>query len=126
MLTTRRQPENDDDDYLQIVKDIILAHIDKESVFAFLFGSRALNKHRQKADIDIGIFTTDETTETNIHHIINAIEESIVPYKVDIIDFNKADKNFKKIALQHIVIWNQPKDLTIQKIINPLIVFNAP
>jgi hypothetical protein len=40
------------------------------------------------------------------------IEEN-VDYPVDVVDFTRVDEDFKNLALKHIKIWNQPKDLKI-------------
>lgn len=105
--------KKNDDTYLQIVKDIVLSHIDKEKVFVILFGSRALDNYRSKADIDIGLITKNTPLDRTIHRVINAIDESIVPYKVDIIDFKQTDDDFKKVALKNVIVWNKPKNFQI-------------
>lgn len=43
------------------------------------------------------------------YKIINKIEESEIPYRVDIVDFTLVGEKFKKIALQEIEVWNDPK-----------------
>ncbi|MEJ5352672.1 MAG: hypothetical protein WHS65_13900 [Melioribacteraceae bacterium] len=45
--------------------------------------------------------------------IKKAFEVSIIPYNVDLIDFGKVDKEFKKIALGEIEVWNKAKDFDI-------------
>jgi hypothetical protein len=41
------------------------------------------------------------------------LEECIVPYKIDLIDFYHVDKDFKKEALNTIQIWNCPKNINL-------------
>lgn len=57
----------------------------------FLFGS-FLNKEKF-FDIDLGI--SGEFDEKILPQLREDFEESNFPYKVDIVDFNQADKNFK-------------------------------
>lgn len=43
-----------------------------------------------------------------IENIKEGLDESIVPFRYDIIDFIDADEEFKKYALREIRIWNKP------------------
>jgi len=92
--------------YLDIIKNIVLSNIDRSEHFVFLFGSRARGNKSRTADVDIGILGKKPIGKI-YYKIIDEIEESIVPYKVDVIDFSLADEKFKKIAMQNIEVWNQ-------------------
>jgi hypothetical protein len=46
-------------------------------------------------------------------HLDAELEESIVPFKIDLIDFYQVDKDFKKEALKIIQIWNCPKNIKL-------------
>ena len=94
--------------YLTMIKEIIFSIIDKNEYKVFLFGSRATKNFNRYSDVDIG-FLGNKPIGNAYYKIINKIEESNIPYKVDIIDFALVDENFKKIALQEIEIWNDPK-----------------
>ena len=71
----------------------------------FLFGSRAMGEQSKSSDIDIGVMS-GELDRKMIFKIKEIIDESFVPFKVDIVDFSKVDENFKKKALRKIVRWN--------------------
>ena len=58
------------------------AELDK----AVFFGSRATGKFKQGSDIDIALFTNDKSIASHIAFLLN--EESLLPYKFDIIDYN--------------------------------------
>ena len=73
-----------------------------------MFGSRATHKSTNYSDVDVGILGKKPLGKV-YYKIINQIEESIIPYKVDIVDFALVDEKFKKIALQEIEIWNDPE-----------------
>jgi predicted nucleotidyltransferase len=92
--------------YLDIIKNIVLSNIDRSEHFVFLFGSRARGSKKKSADVDIGIMGKKPIGKI-YYKIINEIEESIVPYKVDVIDFSLVDQNFKRITMEKIVVWNQ-------------------
>lgn len=93
-------------DYLELTKEIILKHIDCKKFKVFLFGSRACGNEKFYSDIDIGILGKEKLNSVVIANIENELEESIVPYNVDIVDFSKVDKDFKRYALEKIIKWN--------------------
>lgn len=99
--------------YVEIAKRIILSQIDKERISVFIFGSRAAGKEKHDSDLDIGLWSTTKISSTLIRKLNDSIEESIVPYHIDIIDFTRADKKFKKIALEKIEIWNKGKGFNL-------------
>jgi predicted nucleotidyltransferase len=91
--------------YLDITKNIVLQHIANNNFKVFLFGSRACGNEKKMSDIDIGILGNEKFPLQLKFKIQEAIEESIVPFKVDIIDFFNVDGNFKEEALKKIVEW---------------------
>ena len=95
------------DKYLELVKKIILENIPKDEFDVFLFGSRADGTNYFASDIDIGVKGSDLLDKKIIYKIKDKIDESMVPFKVDIIDFNDVNETFKKEALKDIEIWNK-------------------
>jgi len=86
------------------LKKLLKQNLPADSKF-FLFGSRAMGEHSKSSDIDIGVMSENLDNKT-ILKIKEIIDESFVPFKVDIIDFSKTDENFKREALRRIVRWN--------------------
>ncbi len=81
------------------IKKIIFQHINPKQYQAFIFGSRATNKHKKYSDYDIGIWGK-KLVPSNIKVLIEeALEESNIPYKIDIVDFSLVSSNFRKVAL---------------------------
>ena len=99
----------DDEKYLNMLKEIILSIVDRKKVMVFLFGSRVSGRHSTGVDADIGLLADDKLSANLYHNLRNAIDESIIPWEVDIIDFTRVDPSFKAEALKDIVIWNKPK-----------------
>jgi len=95
--------------HIELLKEIILSNIDRDKYLVFLFGSRAGSQHRDNSDIDVGFYGAD-SSEKYFQTIKDLLNESIIPYHVDLVDFFSAESKFKKIALENIEIWNQPKD----------------
>ncbi len=100
-------------DYIDILKQIVLKHIPKDNFAVFLFGSRAVGNAKPLSDIDIGILGLEPLPTIIKVDLESDLEESIVPYKIDLIDFYQVDKDFKKEALNTIQIWNCPKNISL-------------
>ena len=99
--------------YIDIVKQIVLKHVPNDAFAIFLFGSRAAGNAKPLSDIDIGILGTEPIPMIVKAHLDAELEESIVPFKIDLIDFYQVDKDFKKEALKKIQIWNCPKNIKL-------------
>ncbi len=99
--------------YIDIVKQIVLKHVPNDAFAIFLFGSRAAGNAKPLSDIDIGILGTEPIPMIVKAHLDVELEESIVPFKIDLIDFYQVDKDFKKEALKKIQIWNCPKNIKL-------------
>lgn len=100
-------------DYVDIVRQIVLKKVPLDKYLVFLFGSRVAGNAHAMSDIDVGFWG-----ESNLPLMLKAeiemeIEESIVPFRVDLIDFNQADSAFKQEALKKIIIWNSPGNLKL-------------
>jgi uncharacterized protein len=95
------------DQYIQLAKDIILKNIDTKSVSVFLFGSRANNETGKSADIDIGFISQDKIYPSLFRRLNEELENSRIPYHVDLIDFSKVNADFKNTAMKKIDIWNK-------------------
>ena len=84
------------------IKEIIFRFLDTKKYQVFIFGSRATGKAKKFSDYDIGISGKDVVSSQVKILIEEALEESNLPYKVDIVDFSLVSSNFKKIALSKI------------------------
>ncbi|MDM8560794.1 nucleotidyltransferase domain-containing protein [Candidatus Parabeggiatoa sp. HSG14] len=72
----------------------------------FLFGSRAKGETSSTADIDIGILPKKPLDNTILWELQETIEDSFVPYHVDLVDFSKISETFKQHALKKTIPWN--------------------
>ena len=86
----------------------MLRHIPKDYA-VFLFGSRARDKKIRFSDIDIGVLGAIEFPVKVRRRIEEDLESSIVPYRVDIVDFLKVEDYFREEAMQNIEIWQNGK-----------------
>ena len=99
--------------YIDIVKQIVLNHVPKNEFAVFLFGSRAASNSNSLSDIDVGIMGTKPLPTLIMADLDSDLEESIVPFKIDLIDFYQVDQAFKNEALSSIQIWNCPKNIKL-------------
>ncbi len=84
------------------IKNIIFQFLDPKEYQVFIFGSRVTGKAQKYSDYDVGI-RGKKSLPSKIKVLIEeALEESDLPYKVDIIDFSLVSPNFKKVALSKI------------------------
>jgi predicted nucleotidyltransferase len=67
----------------------------------FLFGSRAKGTGNDKSDIDIGIISDTRITGRQLLAIQEKLEQIPTLLKIDVVDFNSVDDEFKMIALKH-------------------------
>lgn len=97
--------------YLNKIKDIINKNIDTGKTSVFLFGSRTGSSCSFASDIDIGLLDSSAIDNKIIMRIKNEIEESIIPFHVDIVDFAAVSHSFKEIAMEKIIVWNKGRFL---------------
>lgn len=64
--------------------------------FVWVFGSRAKNRAKKFSDLDLAIDMGEPIPKTLLTNILFELEESDLPYKVDVIDWNHISDNFKK------------------------------
>ncbi len=89
----------EEDKYIEEIRDIIFKFLDPKEYNVFVFGSRAAGKAGKFSDYDIGIIGKKSVSSFKKVLIEEALEESNIPYKVDIVDFSLVSPEFKKIAL---------------------------
>ncbi|MCX7735631.1 MAG: nucleotidyltransferase domain-containing protein [Candidatus Kapabacteria bacterium] len=89
---------------IRYIKKLLKEKLPEGSQY-FLFGSRAKGTSVNFSDIDIGVIS-DKKLDDIIIEIKEIIDESFVPYNVDIIDFKKVSKKFKDEAMKKIELWS--------------------
>lgn len=87
--------------YQNLIREILQKYTSPKAKI-FIFGSSI--KSRRFKDIDIGI-QDSEINESSLRKAKEELEDSILPYKVDIIDFEKVDQDFKKKVFEDQILW---------------------
>ncbi len=90
---------------LSRLKDMVLQSLKSQNVGIVLFGSRAREDSRPYSDVDIGIIPHGAFDKTRITILREKIEESTIPYKVEIVNLEEASEEFKKGIMKDAVIW---------------------
>lgn len=83
----------------QEIKKIVFNFISPKDYKAFVFGSRATSKAKKYSDYDIGLIGKKPVPSLKLALIKDALEESNLPYNVDVVDFSLVSPSFKKVAL---------------------------
>jgi predicted nucleotidyltransferase len=63
-----------------------------------------VGNYSRNSDIDIGVMA-EHLDQGVIIKLKEIIEESFVPFKVDIVDFSRVDDVFRKQALRRTIPW---------------------
>lgn len=86
-----------EDQWKALIRQIVQKYLGND-VRVFIFGSRATGKNRKWSDIDVGI-VTKEKLGNQILFIQDDLEQSDIPYRVDVVDFKTVSPQFAKVAL---------------------------
>lgn len=86
--------QNDD---LAIIKTILRKNVPKAKIW--IFGSRAKGKGKAKpfSDLDLAIDLGREMTLEEYSALSSEFEDSLLPYKVDVVDLCNIDDSFREI-----------------------------
>lgn len=76
------------------LRKMVLAALGEGDAAVYLFGSCARGDVRPRSDIDIGILPRDEIPASFFIDLAEAIEDSTIPYDVEIVDLREVDAAF--------------------------------
>jgi len=88
---------------IEELKKILIDFFKDKGVKIYLFGSRARGDNSIFSDVDIGIISDNDISK-HIVYLRELLEESSIPYKIDIVDLSKNDRLYK-IVLQEGIRW---------------------
>jgi predicted nucleotidyltransferase len=96
----------DGDPYLDRIKDIVLDALAGYSVTVYLFGSRARGTARRASDVDIAVEAHRPLPPGVLARLRDTLEESTVPYRVEILDLASAGDALRRRVKQEGVVWS--------------------
>jgi uncharacterized protein len=97
------------DKYIEQVREIVLAHTKGLPVEVYFFGSRADGTHEFYSDVDIAIEAKGNLPRTLFPDLTEALEESTVPYRVDVVNLKAADEIFRAKVKRTGIKWQTLK-----------------
>jgi predicted nucleotidyltransferase len=95
------------EDSLKILIKILKSVINEKGVEVYLFGSRDTGKATSTSDIDIGIVLKKNMGSDKVIALLKEkIENSNIPYKVDVVDLSQVSESFRKQILKEgKILW---------------------
>lgn len=91
--------------YQQQLMTIILKLIPHCKIY--LFGSRARKSNRAGSDIDLALNAGQKIDLSMLAKINAAIEESNVPFFVDIVDLHATTNEFNEMIKKDLIVWKE-------------------
>jgi predicted nucleotidyltransferase len=89
---------------LELVKQIINNTVNDLNIQVYMYGSRAKGTAWKYSDIDLALSSSKGKIPPNtISKLSLDFEESLLPYKVDIIDLHTVSENFKEAIAADLV-----------------------
>ena len=86
-----------EDQWKALIKQTVQKYLGNDAR-VFIFGSRATGTNRKWSDVDVGIVAREKLNH-QILFIQDDLEQSNIPYRVDVVDFDTVTPQFAKIAL---------------------------
>jgi predicted nucleotidyltransferase len=90
---------------LEELRNIVLDVLQGENVKVYLFGSWARQEEKTSSDIDIAIEPISRLSLLTWTELIERVEESTIPYKVEIVSLDDVSKEFKQNVEKEGIIW---------------------
>ena len=84
---------------------MVLSALGSHDASVWLFGSCARGEPRQHSDIDIAILARDDLPPAFFAELQDEIEESTIPYDVDLVDLRTADPALVEEVRREGVKW---------------------
>ncbi|KIL43427.1 putative nucleotidyltransferase [Jeotgalibacillus alimentarius] len=94
---------------LDQLRQIVQTNMNSEPVQVYLFGSWARHEEKRSSDIDLAINSLSPLSTSKWNRLIEDIEESTIPYTVDIVDLAHANPILVQQVKEEGILW---KDYT--------------
>ena len=93
-------------DDLKVVRRIILDGLKGHRAKVFLYGSMARGEAAQTSDIDVAVAPLEPLPTGLLSAIREALEESLVPYPVELIDLSQVSPTWAEQIQKQGIPWN--------------------
>ncbi|MGH7237427.1 MAG: nucleotidyltransferase domain-containing protein [Candidatus Saccharimonadales bacterium] len=89
--------------YLDDLRRIVQDCVDTSIWRPVIFGSRANGKAWRFSDVDLGFIGNRPLPEAAKIKLSEALDDSDIPYNVDVVDISQTTPEFQKVAKQYMV-----------------------
>lgn len=90
---------------LERVREIVMDVLGSEDARVYLFGSCATGSLRSSSDIDVAIEPRRSLAQASFATLRERLEESDVPYDVDVIDLTTVSREFAHRVRREGIVW---------------------
>ncbi|WP_449355549.1 type VII toxin-antitoxin system MntA family adenylyltransferase antitoxin [Virgibacillus natechei] len=98
------QSQKREETLLQL-KNILIKTLEQVPANIYLFGSWARNEEKRTSDIDIAIQSAEKIPTKIWVELREKIEESTLPYHVDLVDLSKANIDLVEKVMREGILW---------------------
>ncbi len=91
--------------YLDELRRIVLSRVGPDDVRVFRFGSWARDDIHQASDIDLAVEPRRDFDASRLADLADALEESSIPYRVEVVDLRDADDRFRARVASEGIAW---------------------
>lgn len=93
--------------YLEKIRNCVLDFMKEEEAHIYLFGSWARGEQRRGSDVDIAIDGEGPSLSSKISDLRDFLEESAIPYRVDVVDMRLASEDLKREIGRDGILWSK-------------------
>jgi uncharacterized protein len=91
--------------YLTRIRTILIEEIGDKPIRIFLFGSWVNGNARASSDVDVALEGPGPLDPALLARFRERLEESTIPYKVDLVDLHEVDPSFRKAVFPGAIEW---------------------
>ena len=93
------------DRYVNRIRQLVLEELRGQRVRVYFFGSRAKGVSTLGSDVDVAVEGLGPENRAIIRRLREKLEESTIPYKVDVIDLDQVGDEFRQSVLATGILW---------------------
>ena len=91
--------------YVERIKALVLKEMDGEPASVYLFGSWARGTQRHSSVVDVAIEYHGASNWQKIEELREALDESTIPYRVDVVDMQNASEALVREIRKDGIVW---------------------
>lgn len=94
------------DAVLDRVRELVTTSLESYDVRVYLFGSHATGAVHAASDVDVAVDVAGPLPPGVLARLREALEESTIPCRVEVVDLRDADAEFRERVLREGIEWN--------------------